>query len=353
MIKHVSRLSIFLALLPAFACGGDDDGDGDGDIGSYAVTGTAVDFETGEAIDGSATVSTSGLTPPPTISTTGADFTIEGVPPFSVFNILAGSPPEYRSTYNIATEVEESNVDGIEARVLSESYLASLEEAFAAEADAGTGVLIAQVVDEGGQGVAGVPAAAFAVNNAAPLAGPYFLDDALQPDPEALETSASGYVVFYSLEPGLVSVSAAEGSGYTMVMASAPVAPTAATVSVITITDGEVEIPTGVSFANDVRPIFERRGCEICHSGNGIGRDLGNLTLDSADNLIYRELTEEISPNHQVTRIDLENPPGSLVLTMPSPEDPPDAHPNVTFASPADPDYLMLLGWITDGAPQN
>jgi hypothetical protein len=38
---------------------------------------------------------------------------------------------------------------------------------------------------------------------------------------------------------------------------------------------------------------------------------------------------------------------------MPSPEDPPDAHPNVTFASPADPDYLMLLGWITDGAPQN
>jgi hypothetical protein len=52
-------------------------------------------------------------------------------------------------------------------------------------------------------------------------------------------------------------------------------------------------------------------------------------------------------------RVSLMMPKDSLVLTMPSFEDPPDAHPNVTFAGPGDPDYLTLLGWITEGALQN
>ena len=46
-------------------------------------------------------------------------------------------------------------------------------------------------------------------------------------------------------------------------------------------------------------------------------------------------------------------PETSLVLTMPSAEDPPDAHPNVTFTGPRDPDYLKLLVWIREGALQN
>jgi hypothetical protein len=46
-------------------------------------------------------------------------------------------------------------------------------------------------------------------------------------------------------------------------------------------------------------------------------------------------------------------PETSLVLTMPSREDPPDAHPNVTFTSALDPDYLKLLVWIREGAKQN
>lgn len=43
-------------------------------------------------------------------------------------------------------------------------------------------------------------------------------------------------------------------------------------------------------------------------------------------------------------------PETSLVLTMPSRETPPDAHPNVTFTGPLDPDYLLLLVWIREGA---
>jgi hypothetical protein len=38
---------------------------------------------------------------------------------------------------------------------------------------------------------------------------------------------------------------------------------------------------------------------------------------------------------------------------MPSAESPPDAHPNVTFTGPQDPDYVKILAWITEGAPNN
>jgi hypothetical protein len=42
-----------------------------------------------------------------------------------------------------------------------------------------------------------------------------------------------------------------------------------------------------------------------------------------------------------------------MVLTMPSRETPPDPHPNVTFTGPLDPDYLLLLVWIREGAKEN
>jgi len=100
-------------------------------------------------------------------------------------------------------------------------------------------------------------------------------------------------------------------------------------------------------------PIFTMRGCENCHSGNSVGADLGDLTLNGSANLIHKELTVEISPTHAKTRVDLAMPEASLVLTMPSLEAPPDAHPNVTFQSPSDPDYLILLAWITEGALEN
>ena len=49
----------------------------------------------------------------------------------------------------------------------------------------------------------------------------------------------------------------------------------------------------------------------------------------------------------------LAAPETSKVLTMPSYESPPDAHPNVTFTGPQDPDYLKILVWIREGAKQN
>ena len=100
-------------------------------------------------------------------------------------------------------------------------------------------------------------------------------------------------------------------------------------------------------------PIFETRGCVNCHDGSGIGKDLGELHLNGEEQKMYRELAEEVSPTYGVLRVDRVTPLQSLVLTMPSREDPPDAHPNVTFAGPTDPDYLIILGWISEGALDN
>ncbi len=49
----------------------------------------------------------------------------------------------------------------------------------------------------------------------------------------------------------------------------------------------------------------------------------------------------------------IATPDTSLVLTMPSREQPPDRHPNVTFTSPFDPDYQLIRAWIAEGALQN
>ena len=114
-----------------------------------------------------------------------------------------------------------------------------------------------------------------------------------------------------------------------------------------------VVLPTNVSFATQVTPIFTKRGCVNCHSANGIGKDLGGLTLNGGTPKVYSELTAEISPNFAMTRVNKANPEKSLVLTMPSAETPPDPHPNVTFTGPTDPDFLTILVWIKEGAKNN
>ncbi len=343
-----------LALSLALAgCGGTESGGGDDDIASYRVSGTAVDFETGEAIGGQASVGTTGLTPPPTVSVTGADFVIDGVPPHSVFSLLVGSPPSHRSTYGAGIEVLEADVDGVIAEVLSETYLAGLTEAFGVDPSAAKGLLVAQALDENGEPMAGVPAGAFAIDGSTFL-GPFFLDADRAAAPALTETSASGWVVFFDIDPGLVALAAAPDSGYTMAMSASPVAAAAVTLAVVEVVAGENPLqPQNVSFSTDVLPIFDRRGCTACHSGGGIGKDLGGLMLDSGVNKTYSELVIEMSPEHAVPRVDLAEPEASLVLTYPSAEDPPDGHPNVTFTGATDPDYQTILVWIREGAKQN
>jgi hypothetical protein len=331
--------------------GGCTDEDGGTDPGGLAVSGQVVDFATGEVIAGTASVSTRGLDPAPVVIVDGAAFAMDPIPANSLFHVLSAAPPTHRATY-AGVEVLDASLEGIEVPALAESYLATLSTGFGVSPTAARGVLLARAVDATGQPRAGVSGAAFTVPPGA--RGPFFLDAQLQPAPAATATSASGWVVFFELEPGLVGLTAAANAQVTLEMAQSPVAPAAATIARVVVTDGANVLPTNVSFQTQVRPIFQLRGCEACHSGSGPGRDLGNLTLDGSPQLIYRELVEEegaltVGPR----RIDLQMPEMSQVLTMPSAEDPPDRHPNVTFTGPNDPDYQLLLVWIREGARQN
>jgi hypothetical protein len=333
----------------AAACGGGGGGDG-GD--SLRVSGVVRDFQTGDAIAGSISVSTQGLDPAPSVTVGDSEYALEGVTSHSLFYVLAGAPPTHRTTYGAAVEIEEDDLSDVDVRVVSETYLASLGDAFGITPSAANGVLFAQAVDAAGDGKAGIAADAFVPPDGS--LGPYFLDAQLEPAPAATATSASGWAVFFEVEPGLVGLSADATSGYTMDMALSPVAPAVATVATLHVADGAAVLPENVSFETDVRPIFELRGCQNCHSGSGPGRDLGGLTLDGSSNLIHRELTEEAAfTSTTAQRVNLLVPEDSLVLTMPSAESPADPHPNITFTGPLDPDYLTILVWIREGARAN
>jgi len=338
-------LSVVAGLAACGGGGGDDTPLG----GALTVTGQVVDFNTGAAVASAASVSTSGLSPAPLITTQGAGFTIDNIPEHSAFNILASAPPTHRATFSPTIEVVDADVADVQAYAVSEAFLTSLSTAFGVTPSAGRGVLFARIVDGAGAPRAGIAAATqLEVASGSAVDGPYYLDAALMPDPAATQTSASGWVIYFELDPGIAGMSAGTGADVTVDMPISPINAGAVTIVSAGVTDGATVLPTNVSFSQQVFPIFDRRGCQSCHSGNGAGRDLGGLTLDGSAHLVYRELVME-----NPARVVVAAPETSLVLTMPSRESPPDAHPNVTFTGPTDPDYLLILGWITEGALDN
>jgi len=329
----------------------EDPGDDEPLGGSRTVEGTVVDFESGQPISGAASISTSGLLPEPMITTQAATFTIKGVPENSAFQILS-TAPAHRSTFSEAVIVGTADVRGVSAPVVSETFIAGLATGFGISPTAAKGILLAHVVNDAGQAKAGVTETNFALSSTS-ANGPHFLNDNRQPAQNLTATSASGWVVFFEVDPGVVQLKLAANATVTLDMAASPVSAGAVTIATIRAKDGAPVMPTNVSFANQVLPIFRPlneggRGCAACHSGGGIGKDLGGLMLDAGANLTYRELTQE-----DPLRVQPLAPEKSELLTYPSREDPPDRHPNVTFASPLDPDYLKILVWIREGAKDN
>jgi hypothetical protein len=355
-LSTITRLTC-AGLLALCACSSDESGPGGeelppGETASYSVSGKVLDLETGQAVAGSATVTVDGVSPAPTVSINGSDFVIDDIPANSAFHLLAGSPPAYRATYNAAVEVGESDINGVELYVVREEYLAQLATAFNVSPTLGTGIIIARAVGQDGQPYEGLPGTEFDLPTN--IQGPFFLDANLQPDAQLSSTSASGFVVFFDVEPGVASLAATDGASHQIAMATSPVAASAVTFATLTVVEGEtIPLPQNVSFSNDVAPIFESRGCVNCHDGGGIGKDLGGLHLNGASEKMFKELTEEVSPSYGVLRIDRVNPENSLLLTMPSFEDPADSHPFATFTGSDDPDYLIVLTWIKEGAKLN
>lgn len=328
------------------ACGGDETSEPLG--GSLTASGHVIDFQSGVTITAATSVTTSGLVPAPEVTTSGQTFSITGIPNNSAFQILAAAPPDHRATFSTTIVMTTSDVDDIAAPSVSEAFLGQLATTFGVTPTAAKGVLFVHLVDA----ATGAPRAGVAsseIVGPAGSIGPKFLTADLAPATTATATTGSGWAVFFEVAPGAVSIARSATATVTLEMAISPINAGTVTLAEAKVTNGTVALPTNVSFATQVFAIFSARGCVACHSGNGPGKELGGLKLDGSANAAYKELVLE-RPN---TRVQTATPEASLVLRYPSREDPPDRHPNITFASALDPDYLKLLVWIREGARDN
>jgi hypothetical protein len=359
-------LILLLGWLLSFGCGSHpsappaDPGtapvDGGGGDGYFApsqlqVSGQIVDFETNKPPASQATMATAALVPQPNVSINGTSFTLDAVPPDSVFYLIASSPPGYRLTYNTPTTVKDQPLTGVTAYTVADAYLTKLRTAFGVTAQSGTATVFVRAVDATGNATAGVPGSAV-VLNASGAKGPFFVDAALQPLAVATATSLSGWLVYFDVP--VTTLKLGGGAGYSVQAADTPTAADAVSLVQATVSQSTTPAPpSNVSFQQTIVPIFINRGCYNCHSGNGTGRRLGDLVLDGSPMKIWTALVQTVSPNFGTTRVNLQAPEKSLVLTMPSYENPPDAHPTVVFTSSSDPDYVKILVWIQEGAKFN
>lgn len=337
---------MFVVSAVANGCG-DNGGTPVGDEPIYvSVSGSIVNLSTQAPVADSVMLATSGVSPAPSVQVNGSMFAMSGLPANSIFDVSV-SGTGYTTTSN-AMEVIDSDIAGTKLFVVPEAYFASLKTAFGSSG--ASNALILRVENSQGDALAG-----FATNQlmVAAGAGPFVLDANRAPAVGAQTTTASGYIVYFNLAPGLVTVTPSPS-------ATQPISGTSINVNANAVAIGKVVVglqvmgkPKNVSFRNDVSPIFAKRGCTGCHDGGGPGKDLGGLHLNGAYEKMYKELTQEVSPNYGVRRVLTAAPDKSLVLTMPSLETPPDPHPNSTFRSKGDFDYLTILAWIEEGAKNN
>ncbi|MCX5748350.1 MAG: hypothetical protein NT062_38345, partial [Proteobacteria bacterium] len=224
---------------------------------------------------------------------------------------------------------------------------------------AGTAFVTVDLRRNNGTPLVGVPLASVTLLDGQtppqPVAGvvPYFYDTSGNPSTAELTSAAYGTplrarVAFIDVPPGNYQVSVTYPSG--------GVGDVTETVGITTVADGAVLAKTGnlaggggapitdPTFATDIYPRLQTAakgglGCANCHTTGGPlpydGPALATLDLIKA------------APGV----IDLVAPASSTLLTNPLYEPtPPQNHPNATFLDVNDPDYKLILLWITNGA---
>jgi len=214
------------------------------------------------------------------------------------------------------------------------------------------GLVLLQVLDGGGEGLAGV--GPVTLSDAVDASGPFYLDNDHQVLIDATGTSEAGYVLFMNVctaGSNLISTQTSftrtieiEGDTEERILSMHT-----ATVLFEKMMVGEAPPPPPppenlIDFATEIHPLFESLYCANCHRANSPLPNI-QLELDGTPDAVYEALLGGDAP-----RVDLNVPDDSLLLKKPLLEDPPD-HPNAAFIATNDPAYVLIRSWIEQGAP--
>ncbi len=331
LYKYSSFVLVSL-LFAALSCGG-----GDGDPAEYEVTGTVVDFATGQALTGDVTITVDDhdIDPAPAVSVDGAKFTVSGVPEGASLTLVVDSGDGKHSTKHLVS-VQQSDVK-IDPVHVSQAHLDQLTTEFDVMPDQAAGIVIVRAVDKMGNPVADVPAAEFGMPDALVA---YFLDDKKVPDNELIATSSSGLFVVFDIDPGSFTINAANSEStcrYEMTMQAVTI--TASTITFVDLT--VTSPPKNVSFRNSVVPIFDQ--CNGCHTD--VNREpAGGMSLVGDINDIHETVLEGED------RVKLDKPGQSWIVQKPLGN---LEHKGGMRISKGDNDHCTILAWIREGAKNN
>jgi hypothetical protein len=337
--------------------GGDTDAGGS-DSTSLAVSGTVVDYFTGNLL-GTTLVQTDGLDP--ALSATSAadgSYNLQLATGSKLY--LIGSRANYMSTRNPATTVAAMPVMQ-NLFVVSESDVQRQYSSVGSAEIGDDGYLEVQLEKNDGTPLTGIAPTAIQLLDAegsAVVVSTYFAGAVGDLDTTVLTSTAEGSngarAGLLNVPKGAYSlaVTYANGMGqpntnYTPIVVDAGA--TTLAISGGLGTPSTAPLPTMPSFATDIYPRLQTAaagglGCANCHTATG-PEGASSLPYDGAVADTFTLVTT--TP----TVVVIATPATSLFLTMPLYEiTPPQNHPNATFLDTTDPDYQLFLAWITAGA---
>lgn len=317
------------------------------------VTGKSKDYFTAVTL-ATVSITTTGMQPEVTgASDSQGDFVLDNVPPGSVFYVDTRREL-YRPTRNLAVKVTEASVV---ADQLGVSIADSRRQyvTLGLTPTAGRAVVFAELKRPNGMPLEGVPLAdvVLADGLGAPVGlGPFFFGangDLVSNATLATSTAFGGRarVGFLDVPPGehVFKVTYTTGAG----------APRTDETTIVTTADGATLTVNPApamgpgsgarTFTADVYPRLQTAangglGCANCHRMGGVA---AVLPYDLPVMMTY----DAIMARPGV--VNLTAPADSMLLTKPLYEDPPN-HPNATFLDVNDPDYLVIMQWIMQGA---
>jgi hypothetical protein len=320
------------------------------------ISGKAMDYFTAVVLDAS-TVSTDGIDPQKSAtSVIDGTYAIDDVPFASNF-YLSAVKANYRPTRNTPTSVADQPV-------LQDVYILSIPDVRRqyitgglGEPTLGKAFLAAEMKNDLGAPLEGIPLANITVVDAAGVVvpgikGPLFFGANGDVDPAITVATAfqgRSRVAVFDLPPGTFSlkVTYPDGAGI----------PKDALAAITASADGAVLASTGgmvagggnldPTFAADIHPRLQKAalgglGCGNCHTAGGAG---AVLPMDDLPATVLANMQARLGV------LDIATPANSLLLTKPLYEPPPalQNHPNATFLDANDPDYKLIMLWITNG----